>query len=179
MQCPGLVGTAREPCFDFRLDAGGTVVQQWLGCTRFGRQEQLRLNGSIDRVGVYGGCYACSYYPGPVDLSLLQSQSAVRSFVWGRVVLAFRPHLRCDRVFRFVPVCPSYGPGLGSASFNNTSMFRNLLEEVGFTTGFVTFEFENENLFGLEQEVVPASKRARGASAVPTSVSLRAIPVVY
>lgn len=43
---------------------------------------------------------------------------------------------------------------------------------------FLSYDSENGEKYDLEQELMPDSKRARDASAAPTSVNLPAVPAV-
>lgn len=45
--------------------------------------------------------------------------------------------------------------------------------------GFESYDFKNADVFYLEEEAVPAVKRARSASVTPLSVNLSAILIVY
>lgn len=45
--------------------------------------------------------------------------------------------------------------------------------------GFVWCDFENGKVFDLEEELVPAGKRACGANVTSSSVNLPAIPIVF
>lgn len=45
--------------------------------------------------------------------------------------------------------------------------------------GFVSYKFASRGVFALEDEIGPASKRPRGATVTPTSVTLPVVPVLY
>lgn len=66
-------------------------------------------------------------------------------------------------------VCASYEHRPDSANSDKPLMFRNRLDEDASRNGFVLYEFENAEIFYLEEEVLPSSSCARYASAALAS----------